>query len=441
MILNRATIYNFKGIEEETLTFNGSFNLIIGDNGIGKTSILEAISIGLGGFVAGIEGINTVNFSKDDIRMKSEAMGDGSYNIEYMTPTTITCEVECNDRMYIWNRSKSSVKSSKTTISPRDITHYATDLLKDNNSILPIINYQGAGRMWTQKREKWENPFKGQYSRGVGYMDCLASESNTKMFTNWCKRMEHISWQQGKLIGEYEAVKKAVATFMSELMKQQGETTVFYDKRSEELMYQDDLEAIPLRLMSSGYRSLVGMVADISYRMAILNPNLLYDVTKLTNGIILIDELDLHLHPKWQWEIVDALRKTFPKVQFIATTHSPIIIASAEDVNIINLYDENNSIDMISWHPKYEKSAKGWKIDDVLNGYMGTYHRDKEILDKINKLQELWYKKLKGTISEEEKQQVEDLDDYLNDKLPEGDTAVELAQLVPVQSLLIEGDK
>ncbi|MGL6173416.1 MAG: AAA family ATPase, partial [Cellulosilyticaceae bacterium] len=365
MILNRATIYNFKGIEEETLTFNGSFNLIIGDNGIGKTSILEAISIGLGGFIAGIEGINAVNFSKDDIRMKSEPMGDGSYNIEYMTPTAITCEVACNDKAYKWSRSKSSVKSSKTTIAPRDITHYATDLLKDNHSILPIINYQSAGRMWTQKREKWENPFKGQYSRGVGYTDCLASESNTKMFTNWCKRMEHIAWQQGKLIGEYEAVKQAVATFMSELMQQEGNLSVFYDKRSEELMYQDSEEAIPLRLMSSGYRSLVGMVADIAYRMAILNPNLLYDVTKLTDGIILIDELDLHLHPKWQWKIVDALRKTFPRVQFIATTHSPIIIASAEDVNIINLYDENSSIDMINWEPKYEKSAKGWKIDDV----------------------------------------------------------------------------
>lgn len=441
MNLRQVTINNFKGIENETLNFSNTFNLIIGDNGIGKTSILEAISIGLGGFVAGIEGVNIVNFSKDDIRMKSEPMGDGSYNIQYMTPTMVMCEVECDDKPYQWTRSKNSIKSSKTTITPREITHYATELLNDSNSILPIINYQSAGRMWTQKREKWENPFKGHYSRSVGYMDCLASESNTKMFTNWCKRMEQISWQQNKRIGEYEAVKNAVAIFMSELMQQEGKATVYYDKRSEELMYKSSLEVIPLRLMSSGYRSLVGMVADIAYRMAILNPQLLYDVTESTDGIILIDELDLHLHPKWQWKIVDALRKTFPKVQFIATTHSPIIIASAEDVNIIKLHDQSSSIDIINWHPKYEKSAKGWKIDDVLNDYMETYSRDKEILDKLNKLQELWYKKLKGTISEEEKEQVEELDDYLNDKLPEGDTAVELAQLTPVQSLLMEGDK
>lgn len=441
MHLKQVTIGNFKGIESETLNFDNTFNLIIGDNGIGKTSILEAISVGLGGFVAGIEGVNTVNFSKDDIRMKSEPMGDGSYNIKYETPTTVVCRVECGDRCYDWSRSKNSIKSSRTTITPRDITHYAAELLNDTNSILPVINYQSAGRMWIQKREKWENPFKGHYSRGVGYMDCLASESNTKMFTNWCKRMEQISWQQDKLIGEYEAVKKAVATFMNELMQQEGKATIFYDKRSEELMYQDSSEIIPLRLMSSGYRSLVGMVADIAYRMAILNPNLLYDVTEMTDGIILIDEIDLHLHPKWQWRIVDALRKTFPKVQFIATTHSPIIIASVENINVIKLHDSSSTIDEINWEPRYEKSAKGWKIDHVLNNYMETYSRDKEVLDKLNKLQELWYKKLRGTISEEEKEQVEELDDYLNDKLPEGDTAVELAQLVPVQSLLMEGDQ
>ena len=215
-------------------------------------------------------------------------------------------------------------------------------------------------------------------------MDCLASESNTKMFTNWCKRMEQIAWQEDKKIGEYEAVKSAVVTFMNELMDRQTVTSLFYEKRSEELMYIDNNNIIPLRLMSSGYRSLVRMVADIAYRMAILNPDLKEEVVHKTPGVIMIDELDLHLHPRWQWKIIQALQKTFPKVQFIATTHSSIIIASAENINIINLYDKDEENQTLDISLEYRKSAKGWQIGDVLENYMNTTSRDKEIIDTSN---------------------------------------------------------
>ena len=70
------------------------------------------------------------------------------------------------------------------------------------------------------------------------------------------------------------------------------------------------------------------MVFDIAYRMAVLNPDLLENVVEMTPGIVLIDEIDLHLHPRWQWKIIDALKNTFPRVQFIVTTHSPVIIAA-----------------------------------------------------------------------------------------------------------------
>ncbi|OAI29396.1 hypothetical protein A1356_04690 [Methylomonas koyamae] len=73
---------------------------------------------------------------------------------------------------------------------------------------------------------------------------------------------------------------------------------------------------------------MIGMVADIAYRMATLNPQLEADVIKQTEGIVLIDEIDLHLHPKWQREVVGRLLTTFPKVQFVASSHSPFIIQS-----------------------------------------------------------------------------------------------------------------
>jgi hypothetical protein len=82
---------------------------------------------------------------------------------------------------------------------------------------------------------------------------------------------------------------------------------------------------------------MLGMVADIAHRMARLNPDLGVEVLEKTQGIVVIDELDLHLHPKWQYSVVENLRSIFPKVQFIATTHSPFIIQSARDGEVVYL--------------------------------------------------------------------------------------------------------
>ena len=91
--------------------------------------------------------------------------------------------------------------------------------------------------------------------------------------------------------------------------------------------------------MSDGYRNMLSMVADIAYRMALLNPQLLDKVTEETDGVVLIDEIDLHLHPAWQRYVVKTLKDIFPKVQFIVTTHAPSIIASASREEIVVLKD------------------------------------------------------------------------------------------------------
>lgn len=85
------------------------------------------------------------------------------------------------------------------------------------------------------------------------------------------------------------------------------------------------------------------MVLDIAYRMAILNPFLRDEILNETPGIVMIDEVDMHLHPKWQWNIIKALKKTFPRVQFIVTTHSPIVVASCKDENLILLNPKEES--------------------------------------------------------------------------------------------------
>jgi predicted ATP-binding protein involved in virulence len=117
---------------------------------------------------------------------------------------------------------------------------------------------------------------------------------------------------------------------------------------------------VPFDLLSDGERSILGLVADIARRAAILNPQFAEKAALETDGVVLIDEIDQHLHPRWQRKIVGDLRRTFPNVQFIATTHSPFIIQSLRPGELIRL-DGDVSDD-----------AQAGSIEDIVEGLMGV---------------------------------------------------------------------
>ncbi len=94
--------------------------------------------------------------------------------------------------------------------------------------------------------------------------------------------------------------------------------------------------------LSDGYRNIIRLSADIAYRAIKLNPHLGKDAVIMAKGVVLIDEIDMHLHPKWQRTVIEDLREAFPNIQFIYTTHSPFIIQSLKAEEIINL-DGNSS--------------------------------------------------------------------------------------------------
>lgn len=335
MYLKHIIIENFKGHTHCELTLKPGFNLLIGDNGMGKTSILEAISVALGGFIAGVDDVSSKHFTKDEIRISAVPMGDGSFDRHYEVPVLVTCEADVQGKEYRWTRRKSSVKASRSTVETSEIKKIANQMASDPTSVLPILNYQSAARTWMQKRESSENIFKTDFNRTVGYINCLEEASDSKALLNWCAKMEQVEWQKGKKISEYESVKNTLSNFMAAMNG--GETgRIQFDKQSSELTYTIGETSLPIRYLSAGYQSVIWMVLDIAYRMAVLNPNLREKASE-SPGIVLIDELDMHLHPKWQWKIIEALRLTFPNVQFIAATHSPILIASCRDGQLIRV--------------------------------------------------------------------------------------------------------
>lgn len=125
----------------------------------------------------------------------------------------------------------------------------------------------------------------------------------------------------------------------------------------------------------------MSMIADIAYRMAVLNPQLLDNILDKTSGVVLIDEIDMHLHPKWQSKIIEILTEIFPKVQFIFTTHSPSVLANIPNENILIL----NDLEIY----QLEKKTYGRDIESILNQIMETEIRPKEIVNKLKRLNDL----------------------------------------------------
>ena len=147
---------------------------------------------------------------------------------------------------------------------------------------------------------------------------------------------------------------------------------IAYSRAFEDIAYTENGETIPVNYLSAGYQSLLWMVMDMAFRMAVLNPG--KKSLNQCEGIVLIDEVDMHLHPKWQWKIIEALKTSFPKIQFILATHSPIIISSSKDATLLEI-DQEQEISELS-------DAYAYSVSDVLTYRQGS----SEIPDELKEL-------------------------------------------------------
>lgn len=277
-----------------------------------------------------------------------------------------------------WVRSLNSESGNTTVKEAKELTNISKDVQKrimtgDKSLILPLISYYGTGRLFAQKKEKKNIKSLTEFKRQVGYVDCMVAESNEKLMLNWFQIQTLKSLQKQQRTGKVEkplllrTVEAAICKCFERISSSKNASIVF-DLDTHRLVLDFEsvdgsLQKFAMDEMSDGYKNTLSMIGDIAYRMAVLNPMLGDKVLEETSGVVVIDEIDLHLHPKWQQTIISDLNTIFPKIQFIVSSHAPAVINSVrkEQIRILDNGEARKLIDKMINADLIEKMGEGNK--------------------------------------------------------------------------------
>lgn len=380
MYLEKIRIQNYKAIENMEISLKPGMNLLIGDNGAGKTSVLEAIAVAVGGMFVNVAGVRSKSIVKDDVRIVVKPIGDSSAAIEYCEPVSAGCVLRTTDgQRFSWNRIKMEASSTYTGIDDKEVCAWMKRITNNTESLLPLISFQSTAGTWKVKQGEFGTTLKKKLDdRRCGYIGCLSSSMDVKAIQQWCLKQEIVAANKDG-VREYEMFKDIVSFFMKEINELEAIPNIYYSPQFDELVYRDCEGEMPISKLSAGYQSLLWMIMDLAYRACLLNPEL--EHRGQLEGIVLIDEIDLHLHPKWQWNVIEALQKTFENIQFIIATHSPMVISSAKNANLIAL-GNNQEI-------YYLPDCYGYEVEDILCFRQESVSRPKKIKYLVNEIERL----------------------------------------------------
>lgn len=340
MHINQIHLKNFRCYEDVDIEFHPRFNIFVGINGTGKSSALEALRIAIGSLFLGVDKykdkIASPGISQDDVRLS---------RLEQQYPVVISAKGLIEDffpdgasRMVEieWERSlttKGGATRSANAKEMKEVSVRMQEAIRKHKEIhnIPLVAYYSRDRF---KKEKKDVGVEPDGSRLRGYYNALDPLTNIKFFLDlyYTETLSALQHDTPSVILQAvnEAVKKCVDC----------DDLMFDIKRQELLLIQHDTHhGMPFHLLSDGVRSMLALVMEMAFRCYLLNPHLGKEAALLTSGVVLIDEIDLHLHPAWQKRVVKDLQAAFPHIQFVVTTHAPLVIGSLRDGKIFTIKD------------------------------------------------------------------------------------------------------
>lgn len=379
MIINKLSLSNFRRFSEFNTRFHPRLTVFVARNGQGKTSVLDAIAIALGTFVGAFDNGKGRSIERSDSRYQRRPESAES---EQQYPVRVSSSFTLPDQKQIDVLRELNGPNGKTTIKDaHPITQYGSELMEQVRKLasvtLPVISYYGSGRLWVVHKDMQRKKVLSE-SRSLGYEDCLSSASNFKQLQQWMGKATLAAMQQRQMEA-YQGYTLAdqlagIQHVVDQVLAEEGWHNFHYSLTHEELaMQHDDLGLLPVSLLSDGVRAMVSLVADLAWRCAKLNPQLGKEAPQQTPGIVLIDEVDLHLHPAWQQRVIQSLTKAFPSVQFILTTHSPQVLSTVKSESIrmlINEADESGQTHIVAH--THSRQTQGVASADLLAEIMDT---------------------------------------------------------------------
>ncbi len=344
MFIRAIEIENFRCFEKLHVALDRNCNVVIGSNGAGKTAFLEAVASSVSAYLIGFDGQTYFHISRDDIRRKRTLINH-TIDEQYLLPLRISAcgEIAGTDfSREDWCLELGNASGRASHKGIQKIIQYVAGIqssLREGNPdiVLPVVSYYSTARLW-KKKEKRRSDTRKSFMRQNGYLDCMAMETDAEKMYNWLrtKTLYKVQFNDSPedLKCVMDAMKKSIsAAFPSGKVKE-----VWYNISDDLLEVTcDDDQVFPYDFLGDGFKEVLGLVGDIAYRMSVLNPNLGERVLLETPGVVIIDEIELHLPPKCQSEILSILTSIFPKVQFIVSSHSPSVISSVRKENLVEL--------------------------------------------------------------------------------------------------------
>lgn len=329
MQIDRLECDNFRLFKKLELPLGRRLTLLVGENGAGKTSVLDALSIGLGQFFTSLPKVTGNAIKQTDLRQHNNK-AESYTRIKLMS----------SDPSMMWDRTLKRDQSAKTVgqippaIGLAPLKKYVdSQIINPFNEgidfVLPVFSYYGVSRALLDVPLR-RRGFPKSHSRFEALENALMATSRFKRTFVWFynKEFEEQRKQQelksfDYKLPELEAVRKAITTIFPEI----SEPHIMLNPLRFAVKMNG--EVLDIMQLSDGYKTLLSLVIDLASRMAQANPESRNPLE--TPSIVLIDEIDLHLHPQWQKRVIGDLLRVFPNTQFVLTTHSPYIIESVNN--------------------------------------------------------------------------------------------------------------
>ena len=332
MKLKRVEIENYRAIEKLALPLDPALTVLHGANGHGKTSVLSAIAAGFGSILRLLPDVSSISFRKTDRR------GLRPLRIGVTTTDGIS-----------WSRQ---AKGERRRTSRRELNEainaiVAADREEGEPLDLPIFAFYDTDRAVFDVPHR-RRGFKTEFPRYAALEGALAPRANFREFFKWFYVLENEELREKNerrdwdyRLKELNAVRAAIERMVPGVSDPRIRLRPLRFAVSME-SEAGKTEELALDQLSGGYRIMLALAADLARRMAQGNPHL--DDPLQSEAIVLIDEVDLHLHPGWQQRVLADLARTFPNTQFIVSTHSPQVLTTVRPERIVHLRREDGRI-------------------------------------------------------------------------------------------------